>query len=96
MLKRGGGAAPGVGQELHERLAALGPEPRELAVALQPAQADHALVELRQRIEVRHPQADRADGCAGGNHVTASSASLSVRKNPKKTILAACTRAPSQ
>ena len=66
MLKLGGGPARRGGQQLHERLAALRPEPRQIAVALHAAQPDHALVELGQRVDVRHPQADLADGVCRG------------------------------
>ena len=86
----------GRAHELDHRLAARRAEAREAAVTLHGVEPDHALVEGGEVVEVRHPQADLSDRCVRGNHVTASMASDSVRKKPKKMILSACTRAPSQ
>ena len=86
----------GCAHQLDHGLATRGAEAREATVALDRVEADHALVEGGEAVEVRHPQAHLSDRCVRGNHVTASMASDSVRKKPKKMILSARTRAPSQ
>ena len=97
MLKLGRARRVGCAHELDHGLAARGAEARE-ATFLAPdrVEPDHALVERGEAVEVRHPQAHRSDRCVRGDHVTASMASDSVRKKPKKVILSPRTRAPSQ
>ena len=96
MLKLGARGGVGGAHQLDHRLAPSGAEAREPTVALDRIEADHALVERGEVVEVRHAQAHLSDRCVRGNHVSASMASDSVRKKPKKMILSACTRAPSQ
>ena len=86
----------GRAHELDDGVATRGAKASYLAATLDFVQADHALVEGGEILEVRHPQANLADRCVRGNHVTAFMASDSVRKKPKKMILSACTRAASQ
>ena len=87
VLKLGAGGASGADTSSITGSPPSGPRRARPPSSLDRVEADHALVEGREVVDVRHPQADLSDRCVRGDHVTASSASSSVRKKPKNDDL---------